>query len=333
MYENVLSVPGTRTPTFFAVESFAVLTYMCAIVLDAMSRRGPAVAVSNHVPGSNVIDIPRLTGVVPFQFTSATGFETAVTYDVYGVKVRVTVLPLLIFIIRSPSSPVPVPSDIHNLNSPSAGSDGSAESWFDMVKLPRTSRLDVYWSIHKLNIIISYYSMDDELRLTESPKRFWKQDYTAGFPLYPKALERDNYTCFYCGHRATDNWVSYIDLDASNATLDNMRTVCHCCETIMHCLKAGKHSLVILGFSKLSQVEIVKRSRAYYKSRYAREGRNGKPRNTDRAPLPMDIDPSFRQVNTTLAEFIALCESDPEFAKRSRYRGYFTQLYHDYQVE
>jgi hypothetical protein len=175
--------------------------------------------------------------------------------------------------------------------------------------------------------------MDDDLYLTESPRKFWKQDYSAGFGLYPEVLRRDDYTCFYCGHKTRNNWVSYIDFNAQNIALNNMRTVCHCCEALMHCLKAGKHKLIILGFSKLSQVEIVRRSRAYYKSRYAREGKNGRPRTSDRAPLPMDIDPSFRPVNTTLEEYIRRCYQDPTFKKRSRYRGYFTQLFHDYQVD
>ena len=69
--------------------------------------------------------------------------------------------------------------------------------------------------------------MEDELRLSETPKRFWKQDYRKGMEKYPEALARDDYTCYYCGFKAENNWISYIDHDASNTSLDNMRTVSH----------------------------------------------------------------------------------------------------------
>jgi hypothetical protein len=74
-------------------------------------------------------------------------------------------------------------------------------------------------------------------------------------------LNRANYTCCFCGHRAT-KWMNIHHLkDGTDNKLPNLRTNCVACHAVLHFgLNLGLGILEIWE-SKLSQVEIVRRTR------------------------------------------------------------------------
>jgi len=78
------------------------------------------------------------------------------------------------------------------------------------------------------------------------------------------ALERDRYTCQYCGHRAEKyQIVHHLDEDPSNNSLDNLTVICQMCNVVMH---AGQ-GCVIQGVVDLyrecrfSQADIIRITR------------------------------------------------------------------------
>jgi hypothetical protein len=77
-----------------------------------------------------------------------------------------------------------------------------------------------------------------------------------------RVLKRDDYSCCFCGHRAT-KWMNVHHLKSSTDNgLANLRTICVACHAVQHIgLNLGL-GLIEIWESKLPQVEIVSRTRA-----------------------------------------------------------------------
>lgn len=79
-------------------------------------------------------------------------------------------------------------------------------------------------------------------------------------------LERDDYTCVYCGHRADKGQiVNHVDGDPSNNSSENLETVCSLCNYVLHVgLGAAVHGVIQLyGHSNVSQNEIIHLTRQW----------------------------------------------------------------------
>ena len=79
-----------------------------------------------------------------------------------------------------------------------------------------------------------------------------------------KILERDDYTCQYCGYRY-EKYLNchHIDGDSENNDLENIVVVCIDCHFILHSYYAiNANRLEIFYSSKYSQVEIIKKTRS-----------------------------------------------------------------------
>lgn len=79
-------------------------------------------------------------------------------------------------------------------------------------------------------------------------------------------LERDNYTCSYCGFRTDDRHqiqVNHVDGNPENNDITNLETACIHCHAMMHAgLWAGLFGVVeIYETSVFSQVEIIQKTR------------------------------------------------------------------------
>ena len=79
--------------------------------------------------------------------------------------------------------------------------------------------------------------------------------------LRKRVLERDDYTCYFCRHRAT-KWMNIHHIKSgSDNRLQNLRTVCVACHAVMHVGLNLQLRKIEIWESKLDQVEIVKRTR------------------------------------------------------------------------
>jgi hypothetical protein len=74
-------------------------------------------------------------------------------------------------------------------------------------------------------------------------------------------LERDNFTCSYCGHRA----IKYMNIHHLNETgesnPDNLATICVACHAVLHIGRNISMKIIEIWESQISQVEIVRRTR------------------------------------------------------------------------
>ena len=74
-------------------------------------------------------------------------------------------------------------------------------------------------------------------------------------------LERDNYTCAGCGHRALKFMnVHHIEESESNA-IENLTTICVACHAVLHIGRNLDYGAIEIWQSQVPQVEIVQRTR------------------------------------------------------------------------
>lgn len=150
---------------------------------------------------------------------------------------------------------------------------------------------------------------------TDSPE--WKA-------LREKVLTRDASTCRFCRH-SSPRWmvVDHINGMADDNRLENLGVNCQMCDRVRHCGLAGIKGLLMLGTSSLPQVEIVKKTREYFKA-------------NRRIPKAIMIDPKAKQVtDMTLVDFAnMLMEREWEDLPigMMNYRGFFTGKFDRWQV-
>jgi hypothetical protein len=85
------------------------------------------------------------------------------------------------------------------------------------------------------------------------PKREWDK-------LREQVLERDNYTCCFCGHQA-QKWMNIHHLTSSSNKLSNLRTVCVACHAVLHVGYNLGLGILEIWKSEITQIEIVRRTR------------------------------------------------------------------------
>jgi hypothetical protein len=75
-------------------------------------------------------------------------------------------------------------------------------------------------------------------------------------------LERDNYTCRSCGHRALKNMHLHHLEESDDNTPDNLATTCVACHAVLHFGRNLSLQTIEIWKSPFSQVEIIQKSRA-----------------------------------------------------------------------
>lgn len=74
-------------------------------------------------------------------------------------------------------------------------------------------------------------------------------------------LERDNWTCAACEHRAF-KWMNVHHLkDSGDSSPANLAPLCVACHTVLHVGRSLMHGIVEVWESEISQVDIVQRTR------------------------------------------------------------------------
>lgn len=150
---------------------------------------------------------------------------------------------------------------------------------------------------------------------TDSPE--WKA-------LREKVLEKWGYKCRFCGHQAR-KWmvVDHVNGRASDNRPENLGVNCQMCDKIRHCGLAGISGFLMRGSSKLPQIEIVRKTREYYKA-------------SRRIPKATMIDPEATPVaKMSVVDFAnVLMETEWERlpASMKLYRGFFTGKFDRWQI-
>ncbi len=89
-------------------------------------------------------------------------------------------------------------------------------------------------------------------------------------------LERDNYTCAYCGHKA----IKYMNIhhldETSESKPNNLATICVACHAVLHIGRNLSFKVIEIWESTISQVEIVHRTREGIKAGLSLHDINGK---------------------------------------------------------
>jgi len=131
---------------------------------------------------------------------------------------------------------------------------------------------DSYNSDNKKNQLRLYVTRTWGDRTLPISSAQWRQ-------LRQKIMNRDNWTCRFCGIRSEKYMVcDHIDGNASNNDPTNLGVNCPTCDKIRHCGLAGSTGQLILLWSDLSQVEIVQKTHQFY-------------RINRRVPKPDEVDP------------------------------------------
>jgi len=81
-----------------------------------------------------------------------------------------------------------------------------------------------------------------------------------------KMLTRDDYTCQFCGHRAKKYMQAHHLKDSSDNSLKNLVTCCVACHAVNHIGINLKYGIIEIWKSPISQVEIVRITRAGVKA-------------------------------------------------------------------
>lgn len=140
--------------------------------------------------------------------------------------------------------------------------------------------------------------------------------------LKQKVVKRDSSRCRFCNYRASKYMVlDHVDGDASNNDLANLMLNCGACDKIRHCGLAGMKGFLVLCESQVQQVEIVIRSREFFR----KHGRN---------PQPHEIAPDARMSTIRVTELANKLKrtNDPE-AVRGSLKGFFTEQFNNWQLE
>ncbi|KAG0255498.1 hypothetical protein DFQ27_006227 [Actinomortierella ambigua] len=84
--------------------------------------------------------------------------------------------------------------------------------------------------------------------------------------LRQRILERDNYTCRFCGTRAAKYMIcDHINGNPSNNHPTNLGINCKLCDSVRHCGLAGMNGVLTLGISKMPQKDINRWTLQLYK--------------------------------------------------------------------
>lgn len=140
--------------------------------------------------------------------------------------------------------------------------------------------------------------------------------------LKQKVIKRDLSRCRFCNYKASKYMVlDHVDGDASNNDLSNLMLNCGACDKIRHCGLAGMKGFLVLCESNVQQVEIVIRSREFFR----KYGRNPQPHE-----IASDAIISSMRV-TDLANKLKRT-NNPE-AVRGNLKGFFTEQFNNWQLE
>ncbi len=79
-------------------------------------------------------------------------------------------------------------------------------------------------------------------------------------------LERDDYTCFYCGHKAK-KWMNVHHINhGDDNDIDNLITLCVACHAVLHIGRNAQLGIIQIWKCDIPQVEIVKQTRKAVRS-------------------------------------------------------------------
>jgi len=103
--------------------------------------------------------------------------------------------------------------------------------------------------------------------------------------------------------------VDHMDGVASNNKLSNLGVNCPACDAIRHC--GFNEKSIVLGISKLTQIEIINGTRKYYKE-------------NNKCPTPYDIDPNVKLLNIECKRYSnMLLNGDIDEKFCSKIKGFF----------
>lgn len=132
--------------------------------------------------------------------------------------------------------------------------------------------------------------------------------------LRQRIMERDDWRCRFCGLRSL-KWMvcDHIDGNASNNSPGNLGVNCPICDLLRHCGRAGLAGQLSLWSSRLSQVDIVRKTQAFWRE-------NGN------LPQPRKLDVRARKIADSTVGFAnkLLGHNYSELTAGEReYKGFF----------
>lgn len=157
-----------------------------------------------------------------------------------------------------------------------------------------------------------------ELKLSYiSPSLWWKRklkvDSVDWKILREKVLKRDKYQCYFCQIRASKYMIiDHISGNAQDNRLRNLRVLCPLCNTIRHAGLAGIMGTLKIASSRLSQVEIVKKTQDFFLKNQI-------------LPTIRQLDSSARLAKEYSPINIATLEEEEVPKELKAYKGFFTK--------